>query len=388
MQTIRFLIVDDDPDIYDLITEQIFPGKRFEFFHAMDGAEGLQKASEHKPDLILLDLVMPGLTGHDMLVGLQQQHSGPIIVTTKKGNELKAIEAFRFGATDFITKPLRPPELVAAVDRAMAEINLRQERTSLLDQLKTSNTALEAKVKELTMISNIGKLLTRMQGIDELFSVVLESMLDLSGGDYACVMLRDETSGQMMLVAGKNMTLVMQDKLGEVIRDELAELVMTSQEPVAAAGEGLQRFKLSREIRAVVYAPMIAHKKAVGVLAVGNYKKRTEFEDRHADLLRAMADYVAVGITNARLFSALDVRARSTEQALQAKDKERNVLIQGLQTRLSQIDHSLTQLSQANLAPDIRTALAQMHHETQGILATLQEPTRPTRTIQRISPQK
>jgi two-component system NtrC family sensor kinase len=323
-----------------------------------------------------------------MILGIKRhRYNRPIIVTTKKGSEQKAIEAFRLGATDFITKPLRPPELVASVERALEGVQSRQEKDELLEKVQTSNQALETKVKELTMMSNIGRLLTSMHGIDELFGVVMDSMLDLTGADYASVLLRDDTSNKLTLSAGKNLTLVMQEKLGEEIRDELAELVLTSQEPVAAAGEGLQRFKLSREIRSVVYAPMVAHKRPIGVLTVGNHKKRTEFEDRHAQLLKAMADYVAVGITNAKLFSTLDMRARNTEQALRAKDAERNTLVQNIQARLTNIDSHLAQLSQMNLSPELKAILSQIHRDTQTMLSGIQEPSRPTRTIQRISPQ-
>ena len=70
------------------------------------------------------------------------------------------------------------------------------------------------------------------------------------------------------------MTLVMQEKLGTPIRDDLAHLVMTSQEPLVVAGDGLKRFKVARDINAVIYAPMVINNKSIGVLTVGNHRKR------------------------------------------------------------------------------------------------------------------
>ncbi|HLA44278.1 MAG TPA: response regulator, partial [Aggregatilineales bacterium] len=301
MERASVLIVDDDPEVFELI-EQILSAQKFDLSHAMDGAEGLEMVSRRNPDLILLDLVMPGLTGNDMLVGIKQnQYQGPIIVTPKRGDEIRAIEAFRLGATDFLTKPIRPPELMAVVERALEEVRLRQEKALLLDKVQSANSELEAKVRELTSLTHIGHLLTGMRSIDELFDTVLFSMMDMTGADHATIMLKDPNSNKIILAAGKNLTLVMQEKLGEEIRDEVAELVMTSKEPLVAAGDALQRFKISREIRAVVYVPIVTHNQAMGVLTVGNHKKRTEFANHHAQLIAAMANYVAVGITNARL---------------------------------------------------------------------------------------
>lgn len=394
MQRTKFLIVDDDPEVHDLIP-QILPDGEYELLYAIDGAEGIQMVSQHKPDLVMIDLVMPGLSGNDMLVGIKKQaYSGPIIVTTKRGAEQKAIEAFRLGATDFLTKPLRPPEVVAALDRALEDMRLRGEKARLMDKLQTANAELENRVKELTLLSNIGRLLTGMQSIDELFETVLASMLDLTGADHATVIVRDPTTNKLVLSAGKNLTLVMQEKLGEEIRDEVAELVLTSREPLVASGEGLQRFKVSREIHAVVYVPMIAHGKPIGVLTVGNHKKRTEFSKHDANLLKAMADYVAIGLTNARLFSVLDMRARTTEQTLKTKDAERAALVEGLKNNIYQpllaLEHQLGQLTQANLPKELQTQLLQAQTQTQNVLRAVQDlaqtPSRTTRGIYRISP--
>ena len=125
----RVLIVDDDPDVRDLLMDQIFSPKKFEVYEAKDGAEGLAIVKRHRPDLIYLDLIMPGLTGKDVLVGLKsQQFQGPIIVGVKRGNEPQAIEAFRFGATDYIAKPIREAEMMSVVQRALADLQLRKER--------------------------------------------------------------------------------------------------------------------------------------------------------------------------------------------------------------------------------------------------------------------
>jgi CheY-like chemotaxis protein len=335
---------------------------------------------------------MPGLTGNDMLVGIKQQrYSGPIIVTTKAGAEDKAIKAFRLGATDFLTKPLRPPEVLSSIEHALEDVKHQREKTQLLARLETANQDLQDKVKELTMLTNIGQILTGMRNIDQLFETVLSSMLDMTNADYASIILREPNSEKLNLAAGKNLSLVLQEQLGENIKDEVAELVLTSHEALVASGDGLQRFKLPRDTKAIVYAPMLAHGKAIGVLTIGNYKKKNEFSAQQGRILKAMADYVAIGITNARLFSALDMRARNTESSLQAKDTEKTALLEGMKTNVYQplveLDQHLTQLEQNAPAP-LKAPLTGIQEQTRRVIFALQElaqPPRPTRGIFRIS---
>lgn len=392
MQQIKLLIVDDDPDVFELLHDHILVGRGFECLQASDGAQGLEMVSKHQPDLIMLDLVMPGLTGNDMLVGIKQQHyTGPIIVTTKTGAEEKAIKAFRLGATDFLTKPLRPPEVLSAIEHALEDVKHQHEKAQLLARLESTNQDLQEKVKELTMLTNIGQILTGMRNIDQLLETVLSSMLDMTNADYASIILRDPTTEKLTLAAGKNLSLVLQEQLGETIRDEVAELVLTSHEPLVAAGEGLQRFKLPRDTKAVIYAPLLAHSKAIGVLTIGNYKKKTEFTQQQSRLMKAMADYVAIGITNARLFSALDMRARNTESSLKAKDGEKAVLLEGLKTQVQQpladLDQYMVQLEQG-APPALKPAFAKIQEQIRRVIFASQDlaqPPRPTRGIFRIS---
>src|SRR5690349_9130294 len=104
----KVLIIDDDADTRSLFHDQVLDARRFEVMEARDGAEGLNQIGADGPDMILLDLVMPGLSGADFLVALKSKgFSGPVIVMPKRGNEASAIDCFRLGATDYLTKPVR-----------------------------------------------------------------------------------------------------------------------------------------------------------------------------------------------------------------------------------------------------------------------------------------
>lgn len=346
----RVLIVDDDPEVRDLLMDQIFSPNQFEVAEAIDGAQGLEMVAKQLPDLIYLDLVMPSLSGKDMLVGLKSRHyQGPIIVGVKRGNEQSAIEAFRFGATDYITKPIREAEMMSVVQRALADVRLRRERDELMAKLKQSNSQLEARLNQLTMLQNLGKTLTAMQSLDGMFDAVLSGAIEVTAADHATLILLDENTNQLILRAGKQMTLVMQDKLGEPINDELARLVMTSQEPLVVQGDALKRFKIARDILATIYAPMVVHGKAIGVLTVGNHRKRGTFDESLAKMIVVLADYAAVAIVNARLFVTLDRRAKAVYAELQTREQQIN---EGVAVPLQQMQQQLQQVLQTGKLSD------------------------------------
>ncbi len=360
----RVLIVDDDPEVRDLLMDQIFSPRQFEVHEARDGVEGLEMVSKRQPDLIYLDLIMPGLTGKDMLVGVKARNfQGPIIVGVKRGNEQSAIEAFRFGATDYITKPIREAEMMSVVSRAMKDVHLLKERQQLMDQLQNTNAQLESHNQHLTTLQNLGKTLTAMYSLDEMFDAVLAGAIEVSNADHATLILYDEPTGGLILRAGKNMTLVMQEKLGEPINDELARLVMTSQEPVVIEGDGLKRFKVSRDIHATIYAPMVVHGKAIGVLTAGNHRKRKSFDESLGVVVDALADYAAIALVNARLFVALDNRARTAYAELQERDQQ---LAAGLGKPLEHLQQRLDQMADISGIPEpFKVRLIQMSQQTQ-----------------------
>jgi DNA-binding response OmpR family regulator len=360
----RVLIVDDDADVRDLLMDQIFHPSRFEIHEARDGAEGLSVAAKHPLDLIYLDLVMPGLTGKDMLVGLKSHnYSGPVIVGVKRGMEKSAIEAFRFGATDYIAKPIREAEMQSVVDRALSDVRLRRERNQLFEQLEHSNQQLEARLNQLKTMQTLGQTLTAMHSLDGMFEEVLAGAVDVTGADHAALILHDENSDKLILRAGKNMTLVMQERLGDAIKDELARMVMTSQQPMIATGEGLRRFKLSRDMLAVIYVPLVVNGRAIGVLTAGNHRKRRSFDETLADTMNVLADFAAIAIMNARLFVALQNQADAAQTQLQNRDQ---AIATQLRAPLQKMGQQLSHLAGLNGMPQpLKEQLTHLLHTTQ-----------------------
>jgi two-component system alkaline phosphatase synthesis response regulator PhoP len=113
----KVLVVDDDPGMCELV-QSILVTEGVEVFTATDGEDGIQKAFEMKPDLILLDIAMPKVDGVTFCMAIQtiaQAQKIPIIVITGQTNRHRVQACLKAGADDFLAKPLQMDELLACV---------------------------------------------------------------------------------------------------------------------------------------------------------------------------------------------------------------------------------------------------------------------------------
>jgi two-component system phosphate regulon response regulator PhoB len=116
----KILVVDDDPDIIDLVTETL---TGHEILTAGDGLEGLALAQERKPDLVILDVGMPKLSGTVVCRRIKQDPATahiPVIMLTGWGTVGDVEEAFANKANDYIVKPFSPKILKAKVEALLA----------------------------------------------------------------------------------------------------------------------------------------------------------------------------------------------------------------------------------------------------------------------------
>lgn len=139
------LIIDDNADVCTLLGERVLPSYGYRTLTARDGASGLWQIRTQRPDLILLDLRLPDMTGLDLLHILASEgYDIPVILVTAYGSELIAAQALRLGVRDYIIKPFTLDEIVESIERALAEQRLRDERNALNEDLRFCTDALRA----------------------------------------------------------------------------------------------------------------------------------------------------------------------------------------------------------------------------------------------------
>lgn len=122
----KVVCIEDELEMIELI-KLILGRKNIEVFGALGGREGLQKIAEVKPDLVLLDLMMPEMDGWEVYQKMKSSESMrhiPVIVVTAKAQSIDRVLGLHIaGVNDYITKPFGPSELLSSVERIMAGQN-------------------------------------------------------------------------------------------------------------------------------------------------------------------------------------------------------------------------------------------------------------------------
>jgi len=135
----RVLIVEDDESLLEAIVE-ILEGAGYEVVKATNGAEGLRKLAEAKPDVVVSDIVMPEMDGYEFLRATRQLSHGatiPFLFLTARSAKADIRLAKQIGVDDFITKPFEPEDLIVAVENALRRSTvMRTERDSYLSEMQ------------------------------------------------------------------------------------------------------------------------------------------------------------------------------------------------------------------------------------------------------------
>ncbi|MBN1955798.1 MAG: response regulator [Anaerolineae bacterium] len=295
------MIVDDSEPLRQFIVQALSGQERMTAQEANDGAAGLEMILQDPPDLVLLDLEMPRLRGLELLDALiAHQVDVPVILMTSHGSEAIAVEVFRKGVRDYLIKPFTAEEMFSAISRALTEVNLRREKEQLTEHLSASNEQLQRRLQELGVLYEIGKSLTSRLSLDEVLERIIDAVFYVIGAEEAALMLIDHESGETQMALHR-----------QRVPGELQQSSQRSAEELAAAAA---RKGDATASGAMLYAPLKVGDRAIGSLGVGNRVSARPFSTHSRRLLKALADYAAIAIENARLYEEI-------QQANQAKSE-------------------------------------------------------------------
>ena len=385
----HILLVETDPEISDLISRQTLNPLGYRVEVVGTASSALQEAMRLRPDVILADLTLPGLSGKDLLVALTSQGvDTPIIVIAPKGMESDVIQAFRLGAVDFLTWPIREAEVVSAVERVLRQGRARRERELLARQLNQTNQELQRRVRELTTIFAIGKAVISITDQQTLFDKILEGGAFVTEADSGWLLSRDERSKSFILRACRNVPADAYTRLNQPFDDGISSLVALSGEALSIHGEPLKRFKVARIGQSALVVPIKVKKEVVGLLVAAR-KEDVPFTSSQQALLEALADYASISLVNTHLFRALEDRLALLQQSAttyQLNERIQKDILQStnkeLALYLGEIKHNLDRLAAhetGKLSPESGNAF----HGIQDRLGTIQDIVDATTRLQR-----
>ena len=184
MNKAEILIIDDEPQIRKLL-EITLESNDYKVLQAETGREGILKAANHPPELILLDIGLPDKGGQEVLKELRQWYNKAIIILSVQNSETDIVTALDNGATDYLTKPFRTAELLARIRSAIRR-NQTENGTSVIEvgdlqidllarAVKKNNELLKLTSTEFSLMSlfakNEGRVLTHQFILKEIWGV-------------------------------------------------------------------------------------------------------------------------------------------------------------------------------------------------------------------------
>ncbi len=277
------LVVDDEINT-TIMLQHIFEREGYKVEGANSGPAALRMAKALIPDLILLDILMPGMNGFEVLERLredpQTEKIPTVLITANVREPADVARGLNLGADDFLFKPFVPQELVA---RAQSKIRARH-----LEE------ALHRRTQETEALLRVSELLNQHLGVDELLSLVLDMTFDLLPGDSAAIYQLNAEGDSI------NYHVVGVDKIEIMAAFDDPDLI----ERCLRAGEAIiwpPGTPLMEEFASGMATTLQQGENRVGVMIL--VSQTTQYDDSHLRLFKGLARQAALALNNAVLFA-------------------------------------------------------------------------------------
>lgn len=169
----RILVVDDDAELCALLEEYLGP-EGFETQTVRDGEAGLEAALNGNQDLVILDVMLPGMNGFDILRTLREASAVPVIMLTARGEDVDRVVGLEMGADDYMPKPFLPRELVARIRAVLRRARREEQRGAPSRMFKVGDVEIDTGARQ----ARVGEESVRLTDAE---FVILESLLCEAG---------------------------------------------------------------------------------------------------------------------------------------------------------------------------------------------------------------
>jgi two-component system phosphate regulon sensor histidine kinase PhoR len=299
-------------------------------------AEELIKAS--LPDLVFLGEKVENGDGIGFASTLSERYPGLTLILLPENPSVELeVAARRVGVSDYIIPPVRAEEVLAIV-RGSLERKQRLEEWVRL-QSRRNTTSLQNKVDNLEALQRVGRSVTALLDLDSILKAVVDAAVDLTNAEEGSLLLLDETTGELYMRASRNFQEDFVNTFRLPIRDSLPGQVLHSGKPLLINDDTPRKIKTAYLVRTLIYVPLEVQGRMIGILGVDNRHGGHPFTDQDVTLISALADYAAIAIENANLFSRTEIERKKLEAIL--TQVEDGVIVVDVEGRVMLINHTV-----------------------------------------------
>ena len=267
------------------------------------------------PDLIILGDKVPEGDGLELAATLSDEYPDlPILLASDPYSDTLLLKALRLGVFDYLYPPFDPEEVLQSVERSLQ----RQESRKKWLRMAGEETAsvLHKRLESLEALQRIGRKVTSFLDLDSVLTAVVDAAVDLTGAEEGSLLLLDNISGELYMRAARNFKEDFVRTFRVPIKDTLPGEVLRSGQPLLLNTATPKKIKTSYLVHTLMYVPMQAGGRVIGVLGVDNRRSGHPFTNYHLDLVYALADYAAIAVENARLYADSEIERTKFETLL------------------------------------------------------------------------
>ncbi len=349
----RILLVDDD-EAFLKVAQAILKSKGYSVDVAENGREALRKLNESVFSLVILDILLPDMSGIELLTSINRVQPEIIsIISTGYSSIENSVQSLNLGAFAYLEKPLHPERLLDVIRRGLEKKNLQQENRRLLRELEQRN-------RDLNILLSVSQSISCSLNPDQIVDSALDIMAQSLRIDAGYLFFQQ--SDVLMLKGCQGFDDDYIKKLGslDLTRSAINSMLDTN-EPVyfkriSPAGDPLMACLAENGFVSILLVPTATTKQAEGIMAVTTRTERV-FSPMEVNLFKATSREIAIAITNSRLFEEA-----SSARALRELDSLRTELLANvsheLRTPLAAIKGFASSLLQPDISFDDETRLS------------------------------
>ena len=238
----------------------------------------------------------------------------PVFLLPEAHSDELALAAFRMGFAGYLKPPLQTSEIMETLRLALERRQRLEDYTRLLANRDTKS--LQKKIGGLETIVRIGRKVTSVLDLDGVLTNIVDAAVDMSGAEEGSLLLQDDQTGELYIQASRNFKEDFVKTFRLPIRDSLVGQVFRTGKPLLINEKTPQKIKTTYLVYTIVYVPIMLKERVIGVLEIDNRQSGKTFNEYHVTLLTALADYAAIALENARLYTQSEFERRKLETIL------------------------------------------------------------------------